>query len=442
MSIESLSLLLLFVGIGLAFSNVRLSGWILGWILLSGALLLQGFRSMLSYIAAHGSVDPVTYAAANDWMGLGFSLLIVAAMPMMREVFARHKQTSESLRVISAGANDAIVIMDNKGIVAAWNRAAQDLFGYSEQEAQGKRLSELIVPLRFRADFESMFDQFGRDGRGYLGSGPQELSGLRNDGTEIVTEYSISRVIVDNKWRAIYIVRDVTARKQAEEVARNRTAALEILSAKMLSSDEIERKKLAFGLHEELAQTLVTIKMRIESKLAQIAANDSNNGSLASLVPLLQYAIEDVQAIATGLRPSSLDELGLLPTIDWFCREFERQHQIAVATDGVAVQEGDVPAPLKIIIYRVIKSTLAGIARYESADRIRLALHQNDGAITLAINDISQDSRYVTAAERGADAELQVRFAEARERVLLSGGNVTIARSKAGAVMLRASWST
>ena len=167
MSIESLSLLLMLAGIGLAFFNIRLSGWILGWILLSGALLLQGFRSMLSYIAARGGVDAATYATANDWMGLGFSLLIVAAMPMMREVFARHKQTTESLRIISAAANDAIIIIENTGSIAAWNLAAQDIFGYSEQEARGKKLWDLIVPQAQRVEFEGTFTQFGRDGRGY-----------------------------------------------------------------------------------------------------------------------------------------------------------------------------------------------------------------------------------------------------------------------------------
>ena len=71
-SIQSLSLILLLVGIGLAFSQIHLSGWTLGWILLGGALLLQGFRSMLAYFADHGGVDATAYTLANDWIGLGF----------------------------------------------------------------------------------------------------------------------------------------------------------------------------------------------------------------------------------------------------------------------------------------------------------------------------------------------------------------------------------
>src|SRR3990172_6786688 len=180
-STQLLSLVLLLAGIGLAFSNIRLSGWTLAWILLSGALLLQGFRSILSYLLEHGGVDAATYNVANDWMGLGFSLLIVASMYMMREVFAKHRLADERLRVVSAAARDAIIMMDNAGRIAYWNEAARRIFGYSAQEAQGKKLHELIVPERYRTDFEKEFDAFRGTGQGPVIGKTLELAGLRKD---------------------------------------------------------------------------------------------------------------------------------------------------------------------------------------------------------------------------------------------------------------------
>ncbi len=97
--IQLLSLVVLLLGIWLAFSEIRLAGWVVAWVLLSGALLLQAFRSILSYLAGHGGVDPATYQIANDWMGLGFALLIVASMYMIREVFAKHRLLAEADRV-------------------------------------------------------------------------------------------------------------------------------------------------------------------------------------------------------------------------------------------------------------------------------------------------------------------------------------------------------
>lgn len=216
--IELASLLLLLVGIGLAFSDIRLSGWVVGWILLSGALLVQWFRSVLSYSLQGGSADAEIYLIADEWMGLGFSLLVVASMYMMREVLARHSLAEERVRVISAAAQDAVVMMDNRGRIAFWNEAGQRLFGYSRQEVQGKKLHELIIPARNRAEFERNFTDFRRTGQGPVIGKTQELPGLRKDGAEIVTEVSVSGVNVDQKWHAICIFRDITERKRAEQM--------------------------------------------------------------------------------------------------------------------------------------------------------------------------------------------------------------------------------
>jgi two-component system cell cycle sensor histidine kinase/response regulator CckA len=217
-AIELASLGLLLVGIGLAFSDIRLSGWVVGWILLSGALLVQWFRSVLDYSVEHGGVDTVIYQIASQWMGLGFSLLIVASMYMMREVLQRHSLTEERLRVISTAAQDAVVMMDDRGRVAFWNEAGQRIFGYSAKEALGKKLHEVIVPRQHRVDFERQFVDFRATGQGPAIGKTLELAGLRKDGAEIVTEASISGVNVDGKWHAICIFRDITARKRAEQL--------------------------------------------------------------------------------------------------------------------------------------------------------------------------------------------------------------------------------
>lgn len=217
-SIELASLLLLLVGIALAFSDIRLSGWVLGWILLSGALLVQWFRSILSYSLEQGNADSEIFQIADDWMGLGFALLIVASMYMMREVLARHSLTEERLRVVSAAALDAVVMVDNRGRIAFWNQAGQRIFGYRAQEAQGKRLHELIIPERLRMEFERNFINFRNTGQGSVIGRTLEHLAIRKDGAEIVTEVSVSGVSLEKKWHAICIFRDITERKRAEQV--------------------------------------------------------------------------------------------------------------------------------------------------------------------------------------------------------------------------------
>ena len=217
-SLQLASVFLLLIGIALAFSDIRLSGWVLGWILLSGALLVQWFRSVLSYSMEHGAADAEIYQIADDWMGLGFALLIVASMYMMREVLARHSLTEERLRAVSAAAQDAVVMMDHEGRIAFWNEAGKRIFGYSQEEARGKKLHELIIPAQYGIEFERKFIEFRRTGRGPVIGKTLELAGLRKDGAEIVTEVSISGVNLDAKWHAVCIFRDITERKRAEQM--------------------------------------------------------------------------------------------------------------------------------------------------------------------------------------------------------------------------------
>ncbi len=239
-SIELASVFLLLVGVGLAFSDIRLSGWVLGWILLSGALLVQWFRSILSYSLERGGLDPDNFQLADDWMGLGFALLIVASMYMMREVLARHSLTEERLRAISSVAQDAIVMMDSRGAVAFWNEAGSRLFGYSGQEARGKRLQDLIIAERNRADFERQFVDFRPSGTAPAAGKTVELTCVRKDGAEILAEISVSGVNIDDAWHAVCIFRDVTERRRGEQLLAMECAVARCLAAAESASEALQ----------------------------------------------------------------------------------------------------------------------------------------------------------------------------------------------------------
>jgi two-component system, NarL family, sensor kinase len=330
-------------------------------------------------------------------------------------------------------ANNAGFISAINGRVAS-NLNYRDIFNHFDSETKTANLMEIYVPVRAGAteSVDAVFESY------------TDVSPLvaQNQRAVFIVLTGVGLVLLLLNGVLILLVRRALRIVESQQHSiSERTAALEILSSKMLRGDEMEKKKLAFGLHEGLAQTLATIKMRIEHRLGQFVASKAEDESLASIIPVLQSAIKDVRTIATGLRPSSLDDLGLLPTIDWFCREFERLHPAIGVEEEISVQEDDVPAPLKIVIYRIIESAFTNIVRYENTDQIALALQLEDGVITLAIDDASQDSRYAGTPERDTDSDLQVSFAEARERTTLSGGSFRIARRKTGGIALRAAWA-
>jgi signal transduction histidine kinase len=193
-------------------------------------------------------------------------------------------------------------------------------------------------------------------------------------------------------------------------------------------------------LHEGLAQTLAALKLKVENGRLR-KGDDEAAESVDSIIPLLQEAIQEVRTIATDLHPPSLDDLGLLPTLNWLCREYETQHPDIRIERQIPLHERDVPAPLKVILYRIIASVLSDMARNTHSGRIHLGLWLDDDTLTLLIDDTATEALDKTAIPLvNIDPQLRAGFARMQELATLSGGTFTASHHSGGGTTLRASW--
>jgi len=124
------------------------------------------------------------------------------------------------LRVITDSAKDAIIMMDPEGRVTFWNPAAVQIFGFTSDEALGRNLHQLIAPQRYHADHHAAFSKFKQTGQGAAIDATLDLEACHKNGHEIAVGLSLSALCLEGGWHAVGIVRDNTARKQAEEVLR------------------------------------------------------------------------------------------------------------------------------------------------------------------------------------------------------------------------------
>lgn len=129
-------------------------------------------------------------------------------------------ESMEKFRLISSAAQDAIVIIGKDAEVVHWNRAAEQLFGYSEAEALGRNLHEMIVPAPMRDFARAGYQKFEQTGQGIMIGKTIQASSLRKGGDEFPIELSISAVKLQNSWHALSIIRDVTKRKGIEDTLR------------------------------------------------------------------------------------------------------------------------------------------------------------------------------------------------------------------------------
>ena len=161
--------------------------------------------------------------------------------------------------------------------------------------------------------------------------------------------------------------------------------------------------------------------------------------SLSTIIPVIQEGIEECRRMQQDLRPSMLDDLGLLPTLSWFCRRYQTIYTGIKVELEQTLEERDIPNSLKIVIYRVTQEGMNNIAKHSKADLVHLSLRKMDGRIELVLEDNGQgfDLKKVLGSE---STKRGLGLTSMRERTELSGGSFAIESAEGKGTTIRASW--
>ncbi len=137
------------------------------------------------------------------------------------------KQTEEKLRKITESAFDAIIMIDDNGIINYWNQAAETLFGYTQAEVLGKDVHKTVVPDGYTEDYQPGMMQYKATGTGNIIGKRVVLLAQKKDGTQFYAEHSFASFRSNNRWNALSIIRDCTVQKQYEEELKRLNETLE-----------------------------------------------------------------------------------------------------------------------------------------------------------------------------------------------------------------------
>ena len=258
------------------------------------------------------------------------------------------------------------------------------------------------------------------------------------DGSKKITH--IRSVLIGN-GRILMTYEDITDRKIAEDALRDSEKQLRHMSSQLLSAQEIERKRIAGELHDSVGQHLTAIKFGVETSLRLMAKGKETAVAerLEMLLPIVQNTLKEVRRISKDLRPSLLDDLGILPTIDWFCREFNAIYTDITVEREIDVREDEIPVPLKIIVFRIIQEALNNVAKHSGARFVRISLLSIENQIRLQVQD---DGRGIDFERdlAGKGCEVGLGLASMKERTELSGGSFVVKSFPRGGTTICAMW--
>lgn len=319
---------------------------------------------------------------------------------------------------------EAIITIDENQCIVIFNPMAEQVFDCSAMDAIGASLSRFI-PERFRADHACHVRQFGVTGVSDRQMGKlRVLFGLRANGEEFPIEASISQI--DDGTGKLYTVmlRDVTERVKADNALRRSREELRDLSANLQIVREEEKTRIARELHDDLGQQLSALKMDLSSVEQLIQADSSAGGEvirqLRGMRSLVDKTVASLRRIAADQRPVMLDDLGLIPAIEWLANDFTSRY-------GINVERYIEPAAIEFnrtaatTIFRIVQEALTNVVRHAEASRVTLTIRSDGEHCILRISDDGHGAAKLDAPQRRSFGLLGM-----RERARILGGSISI----------------
>jgi PAS domain S-box-containing protein len=348
----------------------------------------------------------------------------------LNDVSERAKAEAERQKLASAveQTDVGVMIVNRQGVIEFVNAALERIVGYSRQDLLGQTPSALqsgVHSEEFYAglwrtildgeSFHSVFtDKTNKDKYVHV---DQTISPIRNAQGDIICFVSV--------WK------DISKQVQAEEESarlyeqvRLSRERMQVLSKQLIEAHEAERRSVARELHDEIGQALTSIKINLQG--AQRPSGETGPGShLEESIAIVERALQQVRDLSLDLRPSLLDDLGLVPALRWYA---DRQTQRA----GIRMQfiadppETRPSAEIETACFRVAQEALTNIVRHAQAREVLIELRSRPTeGLKLLVRDDGVGFDVEAARERAVrGASLGLLGME--ERALLVGGQIKI----------------
>jgi len=356
-----------------------------------------------------------------DLTGEGkYTLSIIKDITERKKAELELADSAQKYRMLFNNANDVVFVTQLSklklyGDFIEVNEVACKKLGYTKDEFLKLSPSAIISP--------KFIDEFNKQTERLLTNSHviYELVHKAKDSKQIPVEISSHLFTYEGKPTVLSIARDITARKRVEEKLRKTGLRLRNLASHLQTIREEERTTIAREIHDELGQVLTVLKIQI-TLLSNKLRDDQQElkDKIISISNMIDGTVEKVQRITAKLRPYILDELGLIPAIEWQAQEFQDITGIKCSFTLPNV-ELFLDSEKSTAIFRIFQEALTNIARHSKAKLISISIHLKAETLMLIV----KDNGIGIAQEQTKDFK-SLGIIGMKERALILGGEVTV----------------
>lgn len=364
------------------------------------------------------------------------------------------RSSEEHVKLLMESFTDyAIFSIDPAGRIDTWNRGAELIFGYDESEILGQPYEVIFTPddvtnriagiemRRARRKGRSVTERWHirKDGTRFFASGvmmPLFVGGSLTGYAKIASDLTVKKRHAEELQRA-HAELEIRVRERTRELAETNKALIQQmhdrevgerdrieLLRKLVTSQESERRRIALDLHDQLGQRLTALRLKIASLKELSVEHDEISARVERLQEIAERLDSEVSFLAWELRPTALDDLGLVKAVGTFVDEWSRHHEIPADFHSASLHERDVDPEIETHLYRIAQEALNNIAKHSNANHVSVMLEGRDGHLILIVDD--NGSGFDAKNSETKDASKGLGLVGMRERASLVGGEFEI----------------
>jgi two-component system, chemotaxis family, CheB/CheR fusion protein len=402
----------------------------------NGQWNIPSLRKLLDVIVV-GDTRVDDFRVEHEFPGIGRRTMLlnarrVEALPGKPMILLSIEDLTEETKHIEALrkqatmlelANDGLLACDLEGKIEYWNRGAEELYGWTKEQAVGKCIWDLL-----RTEFPTPLS----DAKAELlrtGRWEGELVHTRGDGSKRIVSSRWALQNADGPNPLIFEINtDITDRKSSE-------GALRKLSARLMRVQDEERRRIARELHDSLGQRLTALKINLGMVQAKLDPNSKEYSSVAECMNFADESMQEIRTMSQLLHPPLIDEAGLSSAIQWLVQGFSSRSGIKVDL-SLPEKLARMPQDIELALFRVLQEALNNVNRHSEAKSVQIQLIQEAGA---AIMKISDDGKGIPVellkSSSGVNRPFGVGVLGMKERLAQFGGKLTISNGGKGAVV-------
>lgn len=265
----------------------------------------------------------------------------------------------------------------------------------------------------------------------YLGEDEIGRLALAFEGMRLKLKEALENFQSLNKELESRVERRTEELRESQRQLLRRNQELSLLNARVISAQEEERKRIARELHDDTSQSLAALVVALETAaIAPFRSSDDVVKRIQGMKGLAVHAMDEIHNLVYDLRPSLLDDLGLIPAIEWYADTRLRSAGVKVRVE-VGGDERRLEQQIETAMFRVVQEAITNIAKHANAQNVAISLEFGESSVAVAVEDDGDgfDVRQITVAAGPDDG---FGLLGMRERISLLGGELLIRSELAG----------